>query len=329
MLNFGHKGGAMRSLSGASLALAAVLAVVSVGCSSVGMLQAMKNYKAANAAYQQQDYKKAAELYELTLQAAPDEPRVQGAYFYLGNSYDQLWKPSKRGDAANDALLDKAVMNYQKGAEKIPSDTPDNVKLKKLALEYLVASYGPDKLNDAAKAEPVVQRMIQLDPGDPTNYFALAKIYEDSGEYELAESTLLKAQAAKPNDPAVHMQLAGYYNRQGDFPKTIQALGERIKVEPTNPEAHYTVATYYWDKAYRDFRLADKEKLQYVLDGIAAIDKAIEIKSDYMEAITYKNLLLRLQANLEKDRAKQLALLKEADELRDKANEMRKAKQAS
>jgi hypothetical protein len=66
-----------------------------------------------------------------------------------------------------------------------------------------------------------------------------------------------------------------------------------------------------------------------VLDGVAAVDRAITIKSDYMEAITYKNLLLRLQANLEKDRAKQLALLKEADALRDKANEMRKQRQAS
>ena len=34
-----------------------------------------------------------------------------------------------------------------------------------------------------------------------------------------------------------------------------------------------------------------------------------------MEAIAYKNLLLRLQANLEKDPKKQQALLKEADEL--------------
>ena len=41
-----------------------------------------------------------------------------------------------------------------------------------------------------------------------------------------------------------------------------------------------------------------------------------------MEALTYKNLLLRLQANLEKDPAKQPALLKEADKLRDQALEL-------
>src|SRR5262245_55046746 len=59
MKNFGQKGGAMRSFSGASLAVAgAVLVLFTAGCSQVGILAAMKNYKAANAAYQQQDYKK-------------------------------------------------------------------------------------------------------------------------------------------------------------------------------------------------------------------------------------------------------------------------------
>ena len=60
----------------------------------------------------------------------------------------------------------------------------------------------------------------------------------------------------------------------------------------------------------------------------AEVDKAIQIKSDYMEAIAYKNLLLRLQANLEKDQAKQSALLKEADKLRDQAMALQK-KQAA
>ena len=66
-------------------------------------------------------------------------------------------------------------------------------KLARLSMEFLVAAYGADKLNDPAKAEPVVQRMIQLDPGEPANYFMLAKIYEDAGAYENEEEVLLKA----------------------------------------------------------------------------------------------------------------------------------------
>ncbi len=51
------------------------------------------------------------------------------------------------------------------------------------------------------------------------------------------------------------------------------------------------------------------------LKGITAVDKALSIKPDYSDAMTYKGLLLRLEANLEKDPAKQQQLLKEANEL--------------
>ena len=43
-----------------------------------------------------------------------------------------------------------------------------------------------------------------------------------------------------------------------------------------------------------------------------------------VEALTFKGLLLRLQANIEKDPGKQQSLIKEATELSDKANELRK-----
>ena len=112
--------------------------------------------------------------------------------------------------------------------------------------------------------------------------------------------------------------------RQEEFEKTIDALNQRAAIEPNNPEAFYTISTYYWDKAYRDFRLKDAEKQAFVTKGIEQVDKALQLKADYMEALTYKNLLLRLQANLEKDPAKQASLLKEADRLRDQALEMKK-----
>jgi len=314
----------MRSLSGASVAVAAMLALAAVGCGKVGELKAKKAFKNANQAYQAQDYKKAADLYE---EAVAADPNMNQAYFFLGNSYDNLYKPSKKGEADNDALLQKAVDNYEKAADRLArSDKEDDKKLGKLALQYLVAAYGPDKLNDPAKAEPVVQRMIQLEPGEPTNYFALAKIYEDAGAYDAAEQMLLKAKEVKPNVPDVYMQLAGFYNRQGEFDKTIGALEERAAKEPNNPEAFFTISSYYWDDAQRNFRLSPEQKKDHVQKGLAAVDKALAIKPDYMEALVYKGLLLRLEANMEKDPAKQQALIKEAVALHDKAEELRKKK---
>jgi tetratricopeptide (TPR) repeat protein len=315
--------------AGAYLALVAGMSVALAGCGQLNQVRAMKAFKDGNKLYASNDFRGATVKYEEAVAADPaGELNSCGTspgcvYFFLANSYDNLYRPARKGEPNNDALLTKAVENYKLASEKI-----SDPMMKTRSLEYLVAAYGPDKLNDPTMAEPIIREMIRLTPNEPTNYFMLARLYQDSGEYEMAEQTLLQAKDAKPNDPAVYLQLANFYNAQGDFPKTIEYLNERIKIEPNNPEAHYTVATYYWDKANRDFRLADKEKIQFVQDGLGAVDKAIAIKSDYMEAIAYKNLLLRLQANLEKDPKKQQELLREADRLRDQATELRKQKTA-
>lgn len=309
----------IRSLA-ARLTLVGVLGLALVGCGKVGEVRAMKAFKDGNKLYGAQDWRAAAAKYEEAIVADPNNSQI---YFYLANSYDNMYRPARKGEAANDGYLNKAIDNYKQASEKITEP-----KLKQLSYDYLVAAYGPDKLNDPTQAEPVVKQMIALNPSEPQNYFMLANIYEGSGEYELAEQTLMKAKEVRPNDPNVHTQIAAYYNRQGDFEKTMAALQDRIKVEPNNPEAYYTPAVYYFEAANRDFRLTDAQKKQYVLDGIASVDEAIKIKSDYQEALVYKNLLLRLQANVEKDPAKQQALLKEADRLRDQAIELRKQKAA-
>jgi predicted Zn-dependent protease len=325
----------MRSFSGTSLPLVAVAALVTAvtlaaaGCGQVNQLKGRKSYKDANVAYQAQDYKRAADLYQAAVDADPNAAEIQPAYFFLANCLDNLYKPSRKGEAANDALMQNAVKYYQTAADKLgASDNADYKKLGKLSLQYLVAAYGSDKLNDPGKAEPVLQSMIRAEPGDPANYFMLARLYEDAGVYDEAERIFVAAKDAKPNDAAVYTSLASFYNRQGHFEKTIQALEQRAAKDANNPEAWQTIAVYYQDEARKDSRLKDAEKKDYVLKGIAAVDKALTIKPDYGDAMTYKGLLLRLEANLEKDTAKQQALLKEAKELQDKSEEMRKKKAA-
>jgi tetratricopeptide (TPR) repeat protein len=308
------------------LVIIAGLGTSLAGCNWYGMLNAKKSFKTANGLYQAADYEGAAVAYLETV-ADPavfeEAPELVVAYFYLGNSYDNMYRPSRKGERENDALLDKAVNNYQLAADHI-----DDPQLRQLSMEYLVASYGIDKLNDPGQAEPIVRRMIELNPQETTNYFALAKLYEDSGLYDLAEETLVSARDMRPDDAAVYLQLAGYYNRQGEFEETMIALDERANREPNNPEAFYTISTYYWEKAFRDFNLTEEEKAQHVVDGLLAIDKALDLKGDYMEAMVYKNILLRMQANVTQNQEEQDALIAEADELRDRADEIRKERAA-
>jgi cytochrome c-type biogenesis protein CcmH/NrfG len=309
----------MRGLSVMSLSLAALLSITSVtGCARVRELQAMRAFKAANQSYSAQDYALAATQYE---EAVKQNPDLGYAYFYLGNSYDNQYKPSRRGEPENDALVEKAVQNYQIAADKLSvSEKPEDRNLANLSLKYLVAAYGVDKLNDPAKSEPVLIKMIQLDPADPEPYFMLANVYEQAAEYDHAERLLNLARDAKPADPAVYLQLAGYYNRQGLFEKTIAALEQRAEKEPTNPEAFQMIAGYYYEETNGDTRLVDAQKREYIQKGLEAVDKAMQLKPDYATAMTFRGLLLRQQARLEKDQAKIKALLDEAQELQDKAN---------
>src|SRR5262245_30429406 len=249
-----------RAVSVASLTLVLGLSMATAGCGkySVGTLKAIKAFKDGNLAYAQKDWKKAVEKYEAVVEhedAFVDLPQLATAYFFLGNSYDQLYKPAKQGDATNDAYIQKAIANYRKAADKNADKA-----WKKSSLEYLAAAYGPDKLNDAEKAEPVYKEIIALDPSEPTNYMALAKLYEDAGRYDEAEGQFAKAKEVKPNDPGVLAAEAGFYNRQGDFPKTIEALEKAAALEPNNPEGYHRVATFYWEKANKDYRLSANEK---------------------------------------------------------------------
>jgi len=310
--------------------LCVALGLAAVGCGQINSLKATMAFKDANQLYRGQDFRAAVAKYNETIELCrgsdPDctDPKLNPAYFFLANSYDNQYRPARKGEPANDELLTKAIENYKKAAEVVTEPLT-----KQRAMEYLVAAYGPDKLNEPAEAEPILRRMIELDPTEPSNYAYLSRIYEENGDYEQSEQLLIKARDMKPTDSGVYVTLAAFYNRQGEFDKTMEALKSRAEREPNNPEAFYTIATYYWEKAYRDFTTSDADKMKFVVAGNEAIDKAIQLKSDYPEALTYKGLLLRVQANLEKDPARQQALVKEAATYSAKAAEVQAKQRAA
>jgi tetratricopeptide (TPR) repeat protein len=220
--------------------------------------------------------------------------------------------------------MEKAITNY-----KIAAERSTNPLVKQRAMEFLVSAYGAEKLNDPAQQEPILRQMIEMNPNEPGNYFVLANVYEQNGDYEQAEQLLVKAREVKPNDASVYTTLAGFYNRQGNFDKTMESLHARAQQEPNNPEAYQMIAAYYWEKAYRDFTVPAAEKVRYIQEGHKAVDKALELKSDYVDALSYKNLLLRAQALVEKDPKVQQQLLRDAKTYEDQALDARNKQRAA
>jgi tetratricopeptide (TPR) repeat protein len=322
------------------LSTAGVIAVVaaagaSAGCGQIGALKGKMAFKDANTLYAAQNYPAAARRYEEAIAKgctadACNPPELAYSYFFLASSYDNMFKPAKRDDPANQELLKKAVQYYQKAADSSP--TPD---YKKRALQYLVAVHGPEKLNEPESAEPIVQKLIAMDPADTTNYYQMAKLYEDGGEFDRAEAQLGKARDVKPDDPDVYAQLAGFYERRGQFDKQMEALSTRAAKNPENPEAQHQIGATYWQKACLPSRpqcsqgapSSDAVKAKYIAAGLEAENKAISLRDDYIDALVFKNLLLRSQAFLEKSAQRQKELLSEADALVAKVGEIRKRQQ--
>ena len=327
------KRGKIMQMAGKLARLTLIVAVtVPLGsCAFFDQISAMRTFKDANLLYGRGDYEAAIEQYMQVVDAVRADPNselsqaMSVAYFYVGNSYDSLYTPAFRGQPENDAYLERAEEFYRLAADEVP-----DAEFKKLAMQYLVATYGPDKMNDPTNRAGLLQEMIQLEPENPDNYFVLAQLYEESGLFEDAEMVMLEVRNLRPDDPTTYLQLAGFYNRAGDFEETINQLRERARIEPDNPEAFYTISTFYWEKAFRDFRLTQEVKGEYVDAGLVAADQAIALNDRYVDALVYKNILLRMQAGMlicedTSDTAcisEQEALIAEADDLRDLAQSL-------
>ena len=309
-----------QSVSSGAMALLLGATVVTAGCGkySFSALSAKKAVKEAHELYKASKWKDAATRYEDAVKA---DPTLGGAHFFLANSYDNLYKPSRAGDPENDGYMQKAIEWYKVAAEK----EPDPI-YRQRSMQYLVAAYGPDKLNNPVEAEPIVKRMIELDPSDYLNYVELSKIYENAGRYDEAEAMLLKAREVKPKQPEVYAALSAFYNRQGEFDKTVEALNTAADLQPENPQGYQLVSVFYWEKAFKDKTLPVAKQNEYITLGLEASDKALKLNPDYVDALTFKNILLRLKGNNEKDLKKREALFSEADELRNRAQELNKKK---
>lgn len=307
--------------------------VAGCGRYSINNLRSVKAFKDGTEAYKKSEFAKAAQMFQESIDNNGDQGIV---YFYLANAYDQQFKPSHKGEPANDEFMKKAVDNYQKAIDKLSADTPADPKVKEMndkfrrySYEYMIAAYGQDKLDDFSKAEPICKKLIELAPGEPGNYQMLGQLYEGQGRYDEAEEQFKKSVAAKPTDPQVYTAIAGYYNRQGKFDETMAALENRTKYEPNNPEAYHYMGTFYQDKVQKDLGLKPADKRAYILKGLEVEDKALALNPNYVEAMVYKGIILRQQATIEKDPAVQKRLIGEADQLRNKALDMQKKNQAA
>ncbi|HXE11857.1 MAG TPA: hypothetical protein VN633_07050 [Bryobacteraceae bacterium] len=219
-----------------------------------------------------------------------------------------------------------AVNHFKQAVQLDP--TNQNAQL------YLATSYmtqwvpGADSPENNRAAQAAKREFQKVLDKDPQNKLALASL-----------ASMSYSEAAFGTEEQKHAALE-------EAKKWNQRL---IEVDPQNSQAYYSLGVIAWAQAYPKIQaaLADakmkgdaeepikdekirkdaQEKYGKIIDdGMASLQKAIDIDKESDDAMTYLNLLLRKKANIEDDKDASKADIAKAEEWANKSLAIKKMK---
>lgn len=222
-----------------------------------------------------------------------------------------------------------ALAEYEEALRLDPKET----KLHKhIGIAYMgmyqPGSKHPKDLEYAQKAIDNLKQYAEAYPQDTKSLEYLVSMYLNTERYDDAiafyQNELLKR---NPKDAKAMQSLAMLYFKKGDFDNGVLWLKKRLEIEGNNPEVYYLIGVQAWDRSYNFPDLDPALRAKIVEEGLQALNKAVELKPDYFEAVSYINLLYREKAKMETDPAKKQEYTDTANKYLQQALEMRKATQ--
>jgi tetratricopeptide (TPR) repeat protein len=222
-----------------------------------------------------------------------------------------------------------ALTSYQEALRLDPAETKLN---KHIGIAYMglyqPGSKHPKDLEFASKAIEHLKTYVEHYPDDKKALEYLVSMYLNTDRYDDAinfyQNQILKRD---PKDSKAMQSVAMLYFKKGDFDNGVVWLKKRLEIEGNNPEVYYLIGVQAWDRSYNFPDLDPALRAKIVEDGLESLNKAVQLKPDYFEAITYINLLYREKAKMETDPAKKQEYLDTANKYLQQALEMRKAAQ--
>jgi len=134
---------------------------------------------------------------------------------------------------------------------------------------------------------------------------------------------------ANPNKNAM-LSIASLYYQLKKYPESKDWCNRVLKIDPQNAEAYYRIAVIDFDDCFEKTGVQgenvgfmspeEKAKSQANIDeGLVCLNKALEIRPTYFDAMEYQNLLWREKAKFEKDEKAKTELIRQADLVSQKA----------
>jgi tetratricopeptide (TPR) repeat protein len=225
---------------------------------------------------------------------------------------DQL---NKGVQSYKNAKYEEAIEHFKQAVDLDP--TLINARLylaTAFAQQYIPGADAPDNNKFAEQAIEQYKAVLNADPKNVNSVKGIAYLYLQMKRFDDAKQYYRKATELDPNDPEPYYSVAVI-----DWTQTYQPrMEERAKLG-LKP-----------DEALKDKKVCAmlKEKnSSNIQEGIDNLNKALQLRPDYDDAMAYMNLMYRERADVQcEDPAARAADLKTADDWVDKTLAVKKAK---
>jgi tetratricopeptide (TPR) repeat protein len=225
---------------------------------------------------------------------------------------DQL---NKGVQSYKNAKYEEAIDHFQQAVTLDPTLLNARLYLATaFAQQYIPGADAPDNNKYAEQAIEQYKAVLERDPKNANSVKGIAYLYLQMKRFNDAKEYYRKATELDPNDPEPYYSVAVI-----DWTQTYQPrMEERAKLglKPEEPLKDKKVCA-----ALREKNSAN------IQEGIDNLNKALQIRPDYDDAMAYMNLMYRERADLQcDDPAARAADLKAADDWVDKTLAVKKAK---
>ncbi len=220
-----------------------------------------------------------------------------------------------------------ALEQFQKGLQIDPSVTFAwrSVGLTAMAL-FKPGVTTPENMKYADIATDAFKRYLQDHPQDTKVQEYLVGVWVNADKFDQAIAYLKQARQEHPENAKLNQAIVSVMIKAGRFQDAMDWVNEHSR---NDAQAYYNIGTQAWSKSYNDPTFKYEDRVKAVDIGLQALQRAVDIKPDYMEAMVYTGLLYREKSKVELDPKQKDQWLAKANEWRDKALALRERQKAA
>ena len=233
----------------------------------------------------------------------------------------------KKGNVLyKDEAYAAALKQFQEGLRLDPGATFAwrSVGLTALAL-YKPGDETPKNVEYGRTATDAFEKYLADYPDDEKIREYLLTTYVNAKEFDRAMQYLDRRAQEAPAEAANIQRLKVTILTQAG---RLEDAWQMVQSTPgaAQAEALYTIGVNAWSKVFNDPTLDTAQRAQLVDLGLEALQRAMQKKAEYFEAMVYTNLMYREKAKLTSDPVQRAAFLEQANEWQQKALVLRKKK---